>query len=141
MSKPIKPKCTACGGKGWYVWNTGNDQSPRLEFQRCDVCEQYDSDLAAIHAVENAAVSQPELLGFVEKVADLTHEGELKDDGQPYVPSSEEAIAACNRLILEARQLLGTAETCGECGDTVPYLIGCPDGAEICRDCFEAGPH
>lgn len=141
MSKSAKTKCTACGGKGWYLWDTGNDQLPRLEFQRCDVCEQYDSDLAAKKAIESDAQSQPELFRFVEAVAELTHEGELNDDGQPFEPSSEDTIAALNQLILDARQLLGTAETCSECGQTVPYVIGCPDGAEVCRDCFDAGLH
>ena len=141
MNKLTKSKCTACCGKGWYVWNTGNDQSPRLEFQRCDVCEQYDSDFAAVHAVESAAQSQSGLLRFVETVAELTHEGELDDDGKPHEPSSEDAIATLNRLIADARQLLGTAEACSECRRSVPYVIGCPDGAEICRDCFEAGQH
>lgn len=32
-------------------------------------------------------------------------------------------------------------EKCGECGTYVPEVIGCPDGAEICRECFETGKH
>lgn len=31
--------------------------------------------------------------------------------------------------------------TCDECGAKVPELMGCPDGAEICRDCFDQGAH
>ena len=85
--------------------------------------------------------SQPELLQFVKKIADLTHEGEPGEDGKPFEPASEDAIATLNQLILEARQLLGTAETCGECGETVAYVIGCPDGAEICQGCFDVGQH
>lgn len=31
--------------------------------------------------------------------------------------------------------------TCDNCGADVAEIIGCPDGAEICPDCFEAGAH
>ncbi|MDA1277539.1 MAG: hypothetical protein O2960_26355 [Verrucomicrobia bacterium] len=84
---------------------------------------------------------ESKLFGFAKRVADLTHEGELDDNGESYEPSSEDAIAALNDLIQEARQLLGLSETCGECGQSVPYIIGCPDGAELCQDCFDAGQH
>jgi|SRR6266850_1030059 len=87
------------------------------------------------------ANSQPELLQFVKKIADLTHEGEAGEDGKPFDQASEDTIATLNQLILEARQLLGAAEKCGECGETVAYVIGCPDGAEICQGCFDVGQH
>jgi len=74
-------------------------------------------------------------------VSDLWHEDEPGDDGEPYEPTSEDAIATLNQLIAEARQLLGTADKCDECGEIVPYVIGRPDGVEVCRDCFEAGQH
>lgn len=32
-------------------------------------------------------------------------------------------------------------ETCDDCGATVQFIIGCPDGAEICQACFDAGHH
>jgi hypothetical protein len=85
--------------------------------------------------------SHLELLQFVKKIADLMHESEPGEDGKPFDQTSEDAIAMLNQLILEARQLLGTAETCGECDETVAYVIGCPDGAEICQGCFDAGQH
>lgn len=28
------------------------------------------------------------------------------------------------------------AQTCDDCGAQVPEIIGCPDGAEVCADCF-----
>src|SRR6266568_3486897 len=87
------------------------------------------------------AKSQPELLRFAKKIADLMHESEPGEDGKPFDQTSEDAIAMLNQLILEARQLLGTAEMCGECGETVAYVIGCPDGAEICQGCFDLGQH
>jgi hypothetical protein len=88
--------------------------------------------------VEKAAQSQPALLKFVERVAALKHEGE-PDEVHPCEHASEDYIASLNQLILEARQLLGTAGQCEKCGETVPYVIQGPDGAEICQDCFDAG--
>jgi len=32
-------------------------------------------------------------------------------------------------------------QSCGDCGAQVPSIIGCPDGAEICQACFDAGNH
>jgi formylmethanofuran dehydrogenase subunit E len=55
--------------------------------------------------------------------------------------TSEDYIATLNQLILEARKLLGTADKCDECGEMVPYVIGCPDGTDVCRECFDAGQH
>ena len=78
------------------------------------------------------------LLRFLERIAGLKHEGELDDDG-PSERTSENSTATLNQLILEARELVGTAQKCDKCGETVPYVIGCPGGAEICQDCFNAG--
>jgi len=133
-------KCEACGGRGWLLSAVTKD-ALRSQIQRCDACELYENDQAALEALVKAAGSQPALLQFVETVSRLLHEGEPGVANQPHEPSSEDAIATLNQLILKARQLLGTAEKCGECGETVPYLIGCPDGAEICQDCFDAGEH
>ncbi len=130
--------CEACKGKGWFFFDTGNDQGHKYEIQRCDVCEQFNSDLAALEAVEKAALTQPALLRFVEGVAGLKHEGEPGEDG-PFERASEDSIAILNQLILEARELVGTAEKCQKCGETVPYVIGCPDGAEVCQECFNGG--
>lgn len=30
---------------------------------------------------------------------------------------------------------------CDECKRKVDKIIGCPDGAEICQQCFDAGKH
>ena len=32
-------------------------------------------------------------------------------------------------------------EECDDCGAMVPEIISCPDGAEICQSCFDAGGH
>lgn len=42
--------CEACDGKGWLHCNVGDDESPRLEIQRCDLCERYAGDEAAREA-------------------------------------------------------------------------------------------
>ena len=42
--------CVACEGQGWVRCNIGNDQSRQYQIQRCDACEQYDSDEAAQEA-------------------------------------------------------------------------------------------
>ena len=84
------------------------------------------------------AESQPALLKFVEEVALLKHENEPDDDGILSDRPSEDFIAILNQLILEARQLLGTADKCHKCGEVVPYVIGCSDGTELCQECFDA---
>jgi hypothetical protein len=65
-----------------------------------------------LEAVVKSAESQPVLLKFVEEIALLKHEGEPGDDGNPCERPSEDFIATLNQLILEARQLLGTADKC-----------------------------
>lgn len=30
---------------------------------------------------------------------------------------------------------------CSKCGEQVESIIGCPDGAEVCQQCFDAGLH
>ena len=133
--------CGACGGKGWLWCIAEGDHPPREEIQRCDACQKFANDQAAVEAVVKAAESQSALLKFVEEVALLKHEGEPGDDGDPFEPTSEDSIATLNLLILEARQLLDTADKCAQCGEVVPYVFGCPDGTELCQDCFDAGQH
>jgi hypothetical protein len=74
----------------------------------------------------------------VERIAGLKHEGE-PDDGEPFERTREDSIATLNELILEARQLVGTAGKCSKWGESVPYVIGCPGGTEVCKDCFNGG--
>jgi len=114
---------------------------PRETIQRCDACLKFANDQAALEALVKAAEAQPALLQFVEEIAGLKHEREPDDDGKPFEITSEDAIATFNQFILEARQLLGTAGKCPKCEAVVPYVIGCPDGTEVCQDCFDAGQH
>jgi hypothetical protein len=118
-----------------------DDHPPRQEIQRCDACQKFESDQVALEAVVKAAEAHPALLKFVEEVADLKHEKEPDDEGKFADRPSEDYIATLNQIILEARQLLGTADKCDACGEIVHYVIGCPDGTEVCRDCFDAGQH
>ena len=96
------------------------------EIEGAVACLQFANDQAALEAAVKAAEAQPALLKFVEEVARLKHEGEPGEDGKPFEITSEDAIATLNQLILEARQLLGTADKCDKCKETVPYVIGCP---------------
>ncbi|MGA2542498.1 MAG: hypothetical protein ABSG78_13170 [Verrucomicrobiota bacterium] len=57
VESATEPPCEACDDKGWLQCNVGNDQSPQSEIQRCDACEQYDSDQAAREAAAKAAES------------------------------------------------------------------------------------
>jgi len=128
--------CEACGDKGWLL---ADNSDHGLRIERCDACQQFANDQIAVEAMEKAAQAQPALLKFVEEIAGLKHENEPGDAGKPFEITSEDAIATLNQLILEARQLMGTAEKCEVCGGTVPYVIGCPGGAEVCQDCFYDG--
>jgi ribosome-binding protein aMBF1 (putative translation factor) len=137
MTEPSE--CPACGGQGWLLCNTGNDQSQAYEIQRCDACEKYENDQVALEAVVKAAQARAELLKFVTEVGGLRHESEPDDD--PFERTWEDTIVALNEVIMEARQLLGISPKCSECGQTVPFVIGCPDGAEVCQGCFNADQH
>ena len=139
MSEINKQTCSACGGKGWLWCIAESDHPPREEIQRCDACQKFANDQAALEAVVKAAESQPALLKFVEEVSALKHEKEPDDDGTLSDRPSEDFITTLNQLIMDARQLLGTADKCDKCKQLVPYGIGCPDGTELCQDCFDAG--
>jgi hypothetical protein len=128
--------CEACGGKGWLL---ADDAEHGLHIERCDACQQFANDQIASEAMEKAAQAQPALLKFVEEIAGLKHEKDPDDAGNLSEGPSEDFIVTLNQLILEARQLLGTADKCDVCGEAVPYVIGCPGGAEVCQACFDAG--
>ena len=135
------PPCEACRGKGWLFCIVEGDHPPRDEIQCCDACQKFENDQAALEAVVKAAQSQPVLLKFVEEVALLKHEKEPDDDGRVSGRPSEDYIATLNQLIVDARKLVGAADQCHACKEMVPYVIGCPDGTELCQDCFDAGRH
>ncbi len=55
----MEPPCEGCGGKGWLDCNTGNDQSPKRETQRCDLCRQYDTDQDAQKTAQKGEPPNP----------------------------------------------------------------------------------
>ena len=38
-------------------------------------------------------------------------------------------------------QWAGKLDKCDDCGAEVPFIMGCPDGAQICYECFDGGAH
>jgi hypothetical protein len=72
------PPCEACGDKGWLLVEN-SDHS--LRFERCDACQKFESDEAALKAVAKAAEAQPALLKFVKEISELNHEKEPGEDG------------------------------------------------------------
>ncbi|WP_103738898.1 hypothetical protein [Diaphorobacter sp. LR2014-1] len=69
--------------------------------------------------------SVPKMKADIQYLLDRISKGDTSDFrrrfGLPPTPASE--------------------STCVECGATDADMVGCPDGAEICRDCFGAGRH
>jgi hypothetical protein len=57
VESATEPPCEGCDGIGWLQCNTGNDQLPQYEIQRCDACERHDSDQAALDGAAEAAKS------------------------------------------------------------------------------------
>lgn len=51
--------------------------------------------------------------------------------------SHEEATS----IALTLKGVVTAKNTCDDCGAQVESVIGCPDGAEICQDCFDNGNH
>lgn len=45
------------------------------------------------------------------------------------------------RIDLTAEEQAGNIQLCDDCGAKCEKIIGCPDGAEICQECFDAGHH
>ena len=48
------------------------------------------------------------------------------------------------RQLREMTEILKTQaplSQCDDCGFCAEEIVGCPDGAEICCDCFDTGAH
>ena len=71
------------------------------------------------------------------------------EDGDAWVEALSLALGALSDAdISEAVEVVGHDicgvagdQHCDECGALVESIIGCPDGAEICQGCFDAGHH
>lgn len=60
-------------------------------------------------------------------------------DEQAYREAWDMAEDYCGRA---GRELAAeNFSTCDSCGARVPTVIGCPDGTEVCSDCFDSGAH
>lgn len=40
-----------------------------------------------------------------------------------------------------AEQQCEAPQNCDDCDASTDQLVGCPDGAEVCTDCFDMGAH
>ena len=62
-----------------------------------------------------------------------------------HLPNELEAtvLAGLEKTAAKARKwaLEADGHECDECGKKVLNLVLCPDGAEICQACFDAGKH
>jgi hypothetical protein len=77
------------------------------------------------------------------RIADLGSAAILKAEGAGFRWSNGVLFYATTDEALEA--LIEMVEpqrcTCSECGAEVDQIIGCPDGAEVCQECFDSGAH
>src|SRR6266704_11082 len=76
LSQSNDDACESCGGKGWLFSIIKSDGSPHNQIERCDACELYENDQAAVEAVVEMARSHPQLLRLVKEISDLTHKAE-----------------------------------------------------------------
>ena len=88
-------------------------------------------------------VLKKDLLKFVDTIAWMTRDGEKDEDGETFVMENDDAYDTLNRLISDARDLLGVdpvnTNKCDHCKEMVDEIVGCPNGQEVCRDCFDNG--
>lgn len=69
-----------------------------------------------------------------------TSEGQLLRVG---VYQDAEYVMPKGRYSMAPTIRAGSTElnTCDDCKAQVDHIIGCPDGAEVCQACFDAGNH
>ncbi len=112
---------------------------PVAEHVRVDVSSGLADKLAISFQISDHAAAQlARALARVrgeERVAQLLEEiASIDLDG---VESNDDEHDIIAEIIERAREIVPASEECGECGAKVWTLVGCPDGAEICRNCFE----
>lgn len=88
-------------------------------------------------------VTKKQLYTFVERICRMDIYD--IDDEENLLNDMEDALRTMNRLIEDARKMFGIRNSescCEDCGDEVDEDgMNCPDGAFICRACFDAGHH
>lgn len=76
------------------------------------------------------------------RIADLCSATTLKTDGAGFRWSNGKLFYASDGILADLIEMVEAKDnTCLECGDKVDRIIGCPDGAEVCQTCFDAGHH
>lgn len=70
-----------------------------------------------------------------------SHEISLSLGGLGGCPSGIEFLTRPRDRFAELPVEATELSRCTSCGDEVEELIGCPDGAEVCRPCFDMGAH
>lgn len=56
-------------------------------------------------------------------------------------PKGKQANAVRRATTSESKGKNPDANVCDDCHAEVESIIGCPDGAEVCPDCFNSGAH
>lgn len=110
----------------------------------------------AMHCLDSACEYERKAEGLIELI-EVVNCGSVggHDEGQPQANNVDDRFAWLRRKyshleikngrviakpIKQARRRTGLSK-CDECKKQVKEIIGCPDGAEICQACFDAGKH
>ena len=88
------------------------------------------TDTSGSPAEEGRGRGEERAAKLLQEIASIDLEG---------VESNDDEHDIIAEIIDRARELVPASEQCGGCGERVRTLVGCPDGTEICRDCFEQG--
>ena len=90
--------------------------------------------------MSSAVFTRDELIDLEDSVINLIND---KNDYCANEEGTAEQIARLQVLLDKVQGMLNdaTPQTCEACGTETPSVVGCPDGAEICRQCFEMGAH
>lgn len=62
-------------------------------------------------------------------------------EAKAFYANKEQAEDINQRRDRELAEQDAKDSTCSDCGARVPEIVGCPDGAEVCRECFDQGAH
>ncbi len=60
------------------------------------------------------------------------------EDEEPQAPT---AVDRRDSRLARRTEDSTTEQECDDCGKMATEIVGCPDGAEICRPCFDKGNH
>ena len=134
----------------WFAWEYVQDATYTGEFYggvKHSVGEMLRG--MAQCTAEDALYSEPGecittgVAGGEEEVCCPEGTGECSDEPGHVTPSEGCCPNCCAEDCTDCATDCGLSlkETCDDCGTTVTEIFGCPDGAEICRDCFNKGNH